>query len=155
MLPQWGDSMISNSAYEVAFPDNGNGSWGYTRIASECQITFLQRDASDLDTTQDDRAMTEQLLGEYLGATAEEVAPYAEETEFAYQLSGAHGVDALMLTGKSSEDGSNWLAAGRAFHQVPAGLIVTVQCEAGIDPAEEFEIVREKDLSILVTPALG
>lgn len=151
---QWADSMFTNDEYVVKSEDNGQGAWSYTRIASGCDIAFWQGQMTDLANTPDDRQMTVELIAGVLQAPEEKVTEVAIQTEVDYQLSGAGGVDALMVGGEN-DDKTSWILAARAFHTTSMSMFVTINCPAGTSAQDEFATVGANDLGIVVVPAMG
>lgn len=137
-------------------PDDGNGSWAITDTASQCAITFYQGAIYDLDYSQDDRTVSDDML--WLGVeVAAEGSTRDDVTENAFDDDVPLFVDPGTLPFRtiwvSGTDGSSWLMSARGFGSLGGGVIITIDCPAGQDANEVFTRLRDhKELVVDVGP---
>lgn len=156
--PQWGfewtDPFITDDGFAVLGPDNGQGSWSYTDLATKCELHFYQGEVFDLDWSQDDRAVSDQMLAILATGTptpedSANVSANAGDIRIALEPDG--GAVELRVIGGGFPDGGSVVHATRMLGAVGGGLTVSLVCPAGRDASSEFSRLAESSLSVLVT----
>lgn len=153
MLAQWGDPLVADQDFTLTAQDDGNGSWEYTRVTTQCTARFWQGTIDDIDTAQPDEAISDAMLATWYRTTPEEIARFAKEDAVGYQLAGAGSV-AMRIVAGSTPAGASYVAAARGMGAIPAGLLVEIICPAGQDASAEFGDLQ-RDLVIMVASPTG
>ena len=145
---QWADPLIADPDFVLTTPDDGNGTWAYTRVASQCQAQFWQGTIDDIQTDQPDEAISDDMLAAWYQRPVSDVSRYAEDSAVGFQVSGTGRV-AVRAIGGDAADGGSYVTAARGFGAIPAGLIVDIRCPAGADARAEYADLRQ-ELAIVV-----
>lgn len=147
---EWADGLVLDDGWTLTSPDDGNGNWGYTSADGGCTVAYWQGMIGDVDTSSgDDAIVSDKMLATLLGATDADIAEYAFDTDFAYQVPGNDEADARAVVG---DDGTTqWIMAARALSQPGLGFTVTIDCTGGQDPEDVLDQVNELS-ALIVTP---
>lgn len=151
-MPQWGDSMLADEGFAVASPDNGNGGWSYTHLASKCTVAFWQGNVGDLPPVEDDRALSDEVLAYYFDDTAESVTPYAVDDSLPLHIDRSGEFEVRTVRGARSESGEEYLVSARGIAGLKAGYLLSVTCAPGQDPKVARDQFRDTHLSLIVLP---
>ena len=144
---EWADGMIASDDYAVDSPDDGNGGWSYTHLATQCIASFWQGTITDFDLTGGDEYLSDQVLAQDFGEQAADITPYAGDVQLAL-LSGAD-VDMRVVTG--ADDTTSYVVVARGFAALGVALYFSLDCPAGQDAETVFGEVSD-DVSVSVTP---
>jgi hypothetical protein len=150
----WSDPFVNDSSYTLLAADDGNGSWAYTDVTTTCELHFYQGQVVDLDWSQDDRVVSDQMLAILaMGTpTAEDRAQIsANAGDFALGLVPDGGEVQMRVIGGSFPDGRSVVHASRMFGAIGGGLTVSVICPADHDASSEFGRYSDGLLSVSVT----
>jgi len=141
-IAHWADGFMTDDAWELTSPDDGQGNWGYTSADGTCVASFWQGSTAGVELSGDDRADSDLVIATLLGADPARVTEFAEDIELSYLVPGNGGLDARIVEG--SEGDRVWRFAARAFAVAGAAVTVMVDCTGGdIDAA--FAEVNEKN----------
>jgi hypothetical protein len=151
---QWGDAMMADDDFAIAASDDGNGLWSYTHVPTQCVVAFWQGDVSSLGVTDDDRALSDEVLAFYFQATADEITPYAVDEQLPLHLGGTGTFDVRSVMGTNSESGSSYLVSGRGFGAFAGGYVVDVSCPAGQDPVEVRDALAGSHITLVLASGL-
>jgi hypothetical protein len=147
---EWADGLVLDDGWTLTSPDDGNGNWGYTSADGGCTVAYWQGRIGDVDTSSgDDAVVSDKMLATLLGASDADIAEYAFDTGFAYQVPGNDDVDARAVVG---DDGTTqWIMAARALSQPGLGFTVTIDCTGGEDPESVLDEVNQLS-ALMVVP---
>lgn len=139
-----------------------DGSWTPSPDAGEGEVIFLNEEGTCtaqywqeiIDTTAtDDLAASDEFLAEMSGATADEMAQYAFDGQFARSggFSGpATEGDVATRTLLWSDDESSFLLTTRVFHKLDYATstmnnayTLRIQCDTGVDPQDVVDSLDE------------
>ncbi|MET0781396.1 MAG: hypothetical protein ABWZ16_07750 [Microbacterium sp.] len=150
----WADPFILDERFTVLEADDGNGSWSYTDLATTCEIHFYQGEVTDLDWSQDDRVVSDEMLAILAAGrpTDEERAQVAANAgDWAIPLESADGAVDLRVIGGAFPDGSTVANGTRMFGALSGGVTVSLLCPAGRDASSEFAPLADGFLRVSVT----
>lgn len=146
-VAEWGDAFALNDAYELTYPDDGNGSWGYTETATGCVVLFYQGAVGGIDYTAGDEAASDELLVTLMDLDASSVAEHVDTVQIPRAPSGGI-VDARGLYVETTS--GSMLIATRAFGALEVGLMVQDACPTSTDAAKHFAALQSS-LAIIVS----
>lgn len=144
---EWADGMAASDDYAVASPDDGNGNWSYTHVATQCVASFWQGRVSDFDLTAGDENLSDQVLAHDFGQEVSALTPYASDVQLA--LLGGSGVDMRAVSG--SDETTSYVVVARGFAALGVALYLSLDCPTGQDAETVFSDVRD-DVSVSVSP---
>lgn len=146
---EWGDGLLSDDAWKVASPDDGQGNWSYAKVDDSCTVHFWQgRLGADIVVPGDDAATSDALMATFLGGSPADITPNATTGSFSYQTSGNDDVETRQVVGEG--EGRTWIMSARGFSALSVGLYAIADCAAG-DPADVLAEVNDLN-AIIVTP---
>lgn len=149
----WADPFITDEGFAVLAPDDGNGSWSYTDIGSGCEIHFYQGQVLDLDWSQDDRAVSDEMLAilAMVTPTPEDAANVsANAGDLSLDLESDQGYVDLRAIGGAFPDGRSVVQAARMFGAQDGGITVSLVCPPGQDATGEFNRLTASHLRVVV-----
>lgn len=123
--------------------------------ANQCKIDFYQGAVTDLDLSQDDRTLSDDMLATIAspltnGVTREDVATYAGDDAIPRFGPGTVPVRTIWAT---ADDKTGWLVSARMFGSLGGGVIVWISCPPGQDASVEYQKLVDNYLHIDVGPA--
>lgn len=145
------------NGYSELEPDDGNGHRANTDNASQCSIDLYQGTVFDLDWSQDDRTISDEMLwvmasGIMPGATREDVTANAFDDSVPLFID--EGTVPFRTVWGGAEDGSTWLDSARMFGSLGNGLNIFIKCPPGQDASLVYERLRD-DHSMVVDVSPG
>lgn len=144
---EWGDALLIDDDWEVASPDDGNGSWTYGTVDGTCTAQFWQGFTSDVETVaRDDSASSDAILATLLQEDVAAVSPHATDGGFSYQVGGNTDVEQRQITGQ--QDDRVWIMAARAFTATGVGVYLIVDCSGGDANAVFAEVVDKNAIIV-------
>jgi hypothetical protein len=153
----WAEILGNTAGFSVESPDDGNGSFSYVDDTTGCRISFYQGTVTDLDLTQDDRALSDDFLATMMnvatggGVTREDVAANAyDDVAGRYPDSGTVSTRTIWLTGS---EGETLLSSTRMFAALGGGVYIGILCPAGQSAQTELENLMTQYVAIRVEPA--
>lgn len=149
---QWGDAMLSDDDWELTSPDDGNGSWSYTHVSTQCIVGFWQGDIAELSATADDRELSDELLAWFFKGSASDITPHAVDETLPLGFGGAGEMDVRSVRGVNPETNGAYVVSARGFHAFHGGYVVSVTCPDGVDPLEFRDTIRDTHIPLLLMP---
>lgn len=148
---EWADGMAMSDAYEVDSPDDGNGHWSHTHIATGCVASFWQGTLADYDLTGGDQSLSDQVLAHDFQEETAKISAAAGDVDIA--ITSGSVVQMRAVTGQN-EQGTTYVVLARGFSTLSAALYFSLDCPTGQDAVDVFDEVRN-DFSVYITPAAG
>ena len=119
------------------------------------RIPLLPGQVTDLDWTQDDRTVSDQMLGILAMGGAptpeEQASVAANAVDISMGLQPDPGTADLRIIGGTFPDGRSAVQATRMFGALAGGITISVYCPAGVDASSEFGRISDTSLRVLLT----
>ncbi|WP_130352515.1 hypothetical protein [Agromyces ramosus] len=143
--------LAADDAAWTSNPDTPPGEPSFVNADDTCTAYYWQENFST--ATVDDRSASDEYLAEVSGATADEIATYAEDGYFALtHFSTPEAADGEVASRNilAETDEETWLVAARVFtnldyttSEMANAYSLQLACDAGVDPMTQLDSLDE------------